>query len=137
MVNQDPVALAELETALGLPDVDPTKTSRVVNALQRASLLTLGDKVGPTQTKLLRYKVDDPAAWGRFFVPAFTREEYLNNAVFHNREWGRLSRLAVRGKDLLDAVGDATLVLNPYTRLEYGLPPLGSRRFGPSRLQPA
>lgn len=137
IVNQDPVALAELETALGLPDIDPTKTTRVINLLQRVNLLTLGNQVGPTQTKLLFYKLDDPMDWGRFFVPAFTRDEYLNNAIFRNREWARLSRLSVRGKGLLEAIGDATLVLNPYTRLEFRLPPLGSRKFGPSRLQPA
>jgi tetratricopeptide (TPR) repeat protein len=54
------------------------------------------------------------------YLPAFTRPEYLQDALYRNPAWFNLAVLDMQLGDLLDAIdSDVRLVINPWSDLEY------------------
>ena len=57
-------------------------------------------------------------------LPVFTQPEIMRAALARNPDWQSLTVLQVQGEALLAHVHpDVIIVINPWSRLEYQLPP--------------
>ena len=57
-------------------------------------------------------------------LPVFTQPEIMREALARNPDWQTLSVLQVQGRALMEHVHpNVIIVINPWSRLEYQLPP--------------
>jgi hypothetical protein len=102
-------------------DLDPNK---VRTAFERSHLLTLGAPVEPPSegSDLLHFTIDDKGT-EKVLLPTFTSVVALRQALLLNQDWQTLSVLEIDGGELLPNVdADVTVVVDPWTPLEYFLP---------------
>jgi hypothetical protein len=79
-----------------------------------------------SESDLLHFTIHDAQGSERVMLPVFTQPEIMRAALARNPDWQTLSVLQVQGQALLDHVHpDVFIVINPWSRLEYQLPPTG------------
>ena len=104
---------------------------RVREAVRSADIYVLGQPAGDTSVPgegtegdLLHFTRDDDAGAEVDLLPVFTNLTTMREALIRNPEWQTLSVLQISGGALLDNVDDdVTIVINPWTDLEYQLLP--------------
>jgi hypothetical protein len=92
--------------------------------------LSLGQPAGRMSTPqmgneadLLHFTLDDAGGVERVMLPVFTRPEVMREALARNPDWQTLAVLQVQGQGLLEHVSDdVTIVIDPWSRLEFHLP---------------
>ncbi|HXZ99376.1 MAG TPA: SseB family protein [Candidatus Binatia bacterium] len=120
-----------LEVAIALRGDRPEAAGAIREALESSDVYCLGQPAGHLATSqqgsesdLLHFTVDDAAGVERVMLPVFTSTEIMREALARNPDWQSLSVLVVKGGALLDHVDeDVIIVINPWSRLEYQLPP--------------
>jgi len=106
-------------------------TEGIAALLRGTDVLALGESAGEmsaqgqsTESDLLHFEVEHEGT-RRVMLPIFTRAEALRDAVLRNPDWQSLSILQVNGGSLLENRDpDVTLVLNPWSSLEFQIPPI-------------
>lgn len=105
-------------------DIDP---KRVNSMFKESDVWVLGFHKKASQpggTDILHFTIDDESGKERVMLPTFTSREALRQALTINKEWRNLTVLEVHGGDLLTNLKeDVTVVVDPWTTLEYRLPP--------------
>ena len=77
-----------------------------------------------TETDLLHFVIDDPAGHEQTLVPLYTRPEILRESLLRNPDWQTQEILAMDAAALLPNLDDdVTIVLNPWSALEYQVTP--------------
>jgi len=120
-----------LEVAIALKGDRPGGADAIREALGGSDVLCLGQPAGQmataqqgSESDLLHFSVDDSDGNERVMLPVFTSTEIMREALARNPDWQTLSVLQVQGGALLDHVAaDVIVVINPWSRLEYQLPP--------------
>lgn len=152
LTDSDEGVRASAEQMLGVLDLEQ-KIARdalpldVTNALLNAGMLALGAPAGEvtggdpwdealrgTESDLLHFTADATSAEDeeeeRVYLPIFTRPDLMVTPLQNNPDWQELLVLGIRGADLLTNVDDdVTMVINPWSDLEYQLTPYDRRRF--------
>ena len=103
---------------------------RVREGVGSANVYALGQPAGDTSvpghgtaSDLLHFTIDDAGA-EIVVLPVFTNPTAMREALIRNPEWQTHSVLQINGGALLDNIDDdVTVVINPWTDLEYQLPP--------------
>jgi hypothetical protein len=98
--------------------------------LSQSEVLALGEPAGDTsvpgqgsESNILHFSIDE-AGNDRWFMPVFTRAEFIESAVQRTPEWESYGVIELNGQELLAARDkDVTLVINPWSSLEFQLPP--------------
>jgi hypothetical protein len=111
-------------------EAQPDRDFRVREAVRSSDIYGLGMPAGDTslpgegsESDLLHFVIDD-ADTEVTLLPVFTNPTAMREALIRNPEWQSLSVLQINGGALLDNVDpDVTIVINPWTDLEYQLPP--------------
>jgi len=123
----DLASWADVEMAAEL-DAAILADAGVPAAFRRSTFLALGSPAGEvtdghgSQSDLLHFTA---GADGAEFLPVFTRMPALTTGLAKGGPmWWSLSVLSIEGGALLDNVDpDVTIVINPWTWLEYQIPP--------------
>jgi len=120
-VLESPLALLLEHPTTG--DIDPR---RVRSAFHESSVWVLGFPEEPSQpgsADLLHFVIDDDAGDEKVMLAAFTSRDALRQALILNKNWRDQTVLEVLGAELLANLDpDVTVVLDPWTTLEYRLP---------------
>jgi hypothetical protein len=127
-----------LEVAIALRGDRPDGAGAIREALGGTEVLCLGQPAGEmataqqgSESDLLHFTVDDAEGAERVMLPVFTSTEIMREALARNPDWQTLSVLQVRGEALLDHVAaEVIIVINPWSRLEYQLPPSARKPAG-------
>jgi hypothetical protein len=100
-------------------------------AVSRANVFALGEPAGNrtehggSESDLLHFTVDDPDGTEKVMLPLFSAPDYMAVPLQRNPEWQSMSVLQLDGDETLRNVDpDVTVVINPWSRLEFQLPPL-------------
>lgn len=130
-------ALRRLEDAIlaGDSSLDEAQ-ARVHDLLARTDVYVLGHPAGEitnealgrhgTESDVLHFSVKENGT-ELVLLPLFTRPLIMAQALMRNPEWQTLSVLRLHGRDLLDSVADdVALGINPWSRLEFLIPPRAS-----------
>ncbi|MGP8161577.1 MAG: SseB family protein [Candidatus Dormibacteria bacterium] len=120
-----------LEVAITLKGDSPDAVDAVRTELGKADVFCLGQPAGHMATSqqgsesdLLHFTIHDAEGAERVMLPVFTQPEIMRAALARNPDWQTLSVLQVQGQGLLDHVHpDVIIVINPWSRLEFQLPP--------------
>jgi len=120
-----------LEVAIALKGDGPDAVDAIRAELSRAEIFCLGQPAGQMATSqqgsesdLLHFTIHDAQGAERVMLPVFTQPEIMRAALTRNPDWQTLSVLQVQGQALLDNVHpDVIVVINPWSRLEFQLPP--------------
>jgi hypothetical protein len=120
-----------LEVAIALKGDSPDAVEAIRAELSRAEILCLGQPAGHMATSqqgsesdLLHFTIHDAQGAERVMLPVFTQPEIMRAALARNPDWQTLSVLQVQGQALLENVHpDVIVVINPWSRLEFQLPP--------------
>jgi hypothetical protein len=123
----DLAGVSTLESAL----ITGQGVSAVRDLLTSAEVFVLGEPAGDTsvpgvgsESDILHYSADSDGGDERAFMPLFTRVDVLKRALEENSEWESLSVLRVDGGALLKSRdNDVTLVINPWSKLEFEILP--------------
>jgi hypothetical protein len=132
---EEPVEQQALEAAIADESLSWRKLPIVIGLVARTNVYALGEPAGDvsvpgqgTESDLLHFTVDSDGQ-ERVMLPVFTRSDLMSEALARNPNWGSLSVLELDGEDLLRAYDpDVTLVLNPWSSLEFQIPPEARRR---------
>jgi hypothetical protein len=127
-VGQDPLDAAIAGRARGsgkLADVLRSLTTSDIYALGRVES-DASATGADAKSDLLQFAVEADGK-PRFIMPVFTQPEILRQALLRNPDWQTQSVLEMSGSDLLPAIGDdVTVIINPWSDLEYEIPPKGT-----------
>lgn len=126
-----------LEVAITLKGDSPDAIDAIRGELSRAQVFCLGQPAGHmataqqgSESDLLHFTLHDSQGTERVMLPVFTQPEIMREALARNPDWQTLSVLQVQGQALLEHVHpDVIIVINPWSRLEFQLPP-GVREAG-------
>jgi len=121
-----------LEVAIALKGDSPDAIDAIRTELGKTEVFCLGQPAGHmataaqgSESDLLHFTLQDPQGAERIMLPVFTQTEIMREALNRNPDWQTLSVLQVQGQALLDHVHpDVIIVINPWSRLEYQLPPM-------------
>jgi hypothetical protein len=98
--------------------------------LGKVNILALGSPAGivtgshGTESDLLHFTIDAPDGSEIVMLPIFTDDSVLREALIRNPEWQDMSVLEIAAASLLGVVDpDVTVVLNPWSPLEFQIPP--------------
>jgi hypothetical protein len=127
-----------LEVVIALKGDSPEALDVVRGELARAEVYCLGQPAGhmasPLQgneSDLLHFTIHDPQGVERVMLPVFTQPEIMREALARNPDWQTLSVLQVQGRALMENVHPTvSIVINPWSRLEYHLPPVALQGAG-------
>lgn len=119
-----------LEVVIALRSDQPDASNKVRAQFAKTDVYALGQPAGDTsipgtgtESDLLHFAIDDGAGGEKIMLPVFTRPDIMREALLKNPEWQTLMVLQVNGGALLDNLDkDVTVVINPWSRLEYQLP---------------
>lgn len=112
--------------------IDVTANAAAVESLLRQTqLYTLGHPAGDisiaghgTESDILHFTIDESQGVERTYMPLFTRADVMRKSLLRNPGWQELSILEVNGGDLIvNRDADVTLVINPWSKLEFQLGP--------------
>ncbi len=126
MANMHP-----LEVLIAIKRTGPEHMQKIREEFSRSEVFALGMAAGSqtedgssTEGDLLHFAIDDEDTGDeKIMFPVFTRPDAIREAVNRNPDWMQLSVLQVKGDDLLEHLEhDVTIVVNPWTDLEYLLP---------------
>jgi hypothetical protein len=117
-----------LESAIGA-DADEASVRSLLAKCE--AVIALGTPAGDTsipgtgsETDLLHFVIDDPAGHEQTFVPLYTRQETLRESLLRNPDWQTLGILQIDASALLSSLDDdVTVVVNPWSALEYQIAP--------------
>jgi len=120
-----------LEVAIALKGDSPDAVEAIRAELSSAEIFCLGQPAGHMATSqqgsesdLLHFTIHDAQGAERVMLPVFTQPEIMRAALARNPDWQTLSVLQVQGQALLENVHpDVIVVINPWSRLEFQLPP--------------
>jgi hypothetical protein len=120
-----------LDTAILEARKQPGLASRVRQRLMTDQVYALGYPAGDmampgmgTESDLLHFTIDDESKTERVMLPVFTRVDVMREALKRNPDWQTLMVLQVNGAALLENVDqDVVIVVNPWSPLEFQLPP--------------
>ena len=120
-----------LEVAITLKGDSPDAFETIRSELSRADIFCLGQPAGQmataqqgSESDLLHFTIHDAQGSERVMLPVFTQPEIMRAALARNPDWQSLTVLQVQGEALLAHVHpDVIIVINPWSRLEYQLPP--------------
>ena len=120
-----------LEVAIALKGDSPDAFETIRSELSRADIFCLGQPAGQmataqqgSESDLLHFTIHDAQGSERVMLPVFTQPEIMRAALARNPDWQSLTVLQVQGEALLAHVHpDVIIVINPWSRLEYQLPP--------------
>lgn len=120
-----------LEVVIALKGDKPEAVTAVKDQFGKTEVYCLGQPAGDlsvpgqgSESDLLHFTVDDAKGVERVMLPVFTRPDIMKEALLRNPDWQTLSVLQVNGRALLDNVDDdVIIVINPWSRLEFQLPP--------------
>jgi hypothetical protein len=118
-------AMLELKSSAG--------TGLVRKELEKTDIYALGHPAGDTsvpgygtESDVLHFSIDEEGK-ERVMLPVFTRPEIIRDALLKNPEWQTLSVLLINGKSLLDSADpEVTVVVNPWSDMEYQIPVAGA-----------
>jgi SseB protein N-terminal domain len=119
-----------LEAVITSEALGSGKLAAVVELLAKSNIYALGEPAGDTsasgqgtESDLLHFTVEADGE-DQTMLPVFTQSDFLKDALERNPDWGTLSVLELVGSDLLHARDpDVTLVVNPWSSLEFQIPP--------------
>jgi hypothetical protein len=119
-----------LEVAIALQGDRPEAVGAIRDALRGTEVFCLGHPAGHlatpqqgSESDLLHFNIADPGGQERVMLPVFTSTEIMREAMARNPDWQSLSVLRVQGGPLLDHIDtEVSIVINPWSRLEYHLP---------------
>ena len=122
-----------LEVAITLKGDSPDAFETIRSELSRADIFCLGQPAGQmataqqgSESDLLHFTIHDAQGSEQVMLPVFTQPEIMRAALARNPDWQTLAVLQVQGQALLEHVHtDVIIVINPWSRLEYQLPPTG------------
>jgi prevent-host-death family protein len=128
--------LAALEATIRSVAGKPDAVSDVREALFHTHVFVLGLPAGDTsapgrgtESNIVTYSMVDDGR-SAVLMPVFTNVEALRSALTSKAEWQSLSVLQVSGNALVENVDpDVTLVIDPWSDLEFHVPPMESRRL--------
>lgn len=116
--------------------------SRVLEAIWTTQIYALGAPAGQksrnrgTESDLLHFTIDDEAGTEIVLLPIFTTLSRIQPAIIMNPSWSLLSVLQLDGAALLQNIDDEVHVaINPWTDLEFRLPPHAQIRDKLSQLE--
>jgi hypothetical protein len=120
-----------LEVAIALKGDSPDAVESVRGELAKSEVFCLGQPAGHMATSqqgsesdLLHFTIHDAQGVERVMLPVFTQPEIMREALARNPDWQTLSVLQVQGRALMEKVHPSVIiVINPWSRLEYQLPP--------------
>jgi hypothetical protein len=120
-----------LEVAIALKGDSPDAFETIRGELSHADVFCLGQPAGQmataqqgSESDLLHFTIHDAQGSERVMLPVFTQPEIMRAALARNPDWQSLTVLQVQGEALLAHVHpDVIIVINPWSRLEYQLPP--------------
>jgi hypothetical protein len=123
-----------LEVLITIRGDKPDVAESVREELGKAAVYCLGQPAGEvsdaglgSESDLLHFTVDEAKGVERVMLPVFTRPDVMREALLRNPDWQSLAVLQVSGRALLDNVDvDVTIVINPWTRLEFRLAPVAA-----------
>lgn len=122
-----------LEAAIKGLRESPDPQAAVRQAMSASPVLTLGlpagevTPMGGSEADLLHFSADDDNGVEREFLPVFTSAEALKTALHRNLEWWPLNVLVNNGGELLRKIeGQVTVIVDPWTDLEFTLAPRDS-----------
>ena len=126
-----PAATAELATTPASHDVELEEAIRATSndaavreRLRNSDVLVLGTRAGAIDSDLLHFTADDAGDVEHVYMPIFTRIDVLQSALERNPEWKTLDVMETSGGALLDnRDDDVTLVIDPWSPLEFQIPP--------------
>jgi prevent-host-death family protein len=129
----DQLDTASLEEAIRSASASPDPVAAVRNALTQVDVFAIGSPAGDlsvpgrgTESDIVTYPGDDPGSV--VMMPVFTAVELLRDALIRVSEWQSLSILQVNGQELVHNVDpDVTIVVDPWSDLEFHIPPTGRR----------
>jgi hypothetical protein len=124
-----PVAL---ESAIMLAD-GLAGATLVREHLARSTVYTLGRlpaefaaSGSAPESDILHFRAGDQHSGEHMVTPVFTRPEAMSVALRSNPAWNALTVIAVQGGSLLENLDlDVTVVINPWTPLEFHVPVAG------------
>jgi hypothetical protein len=119
-----------LDTAIAMHPDAPGKLAEVRGVLAASDVYALGGPAGEisvpgqgTESDLLHFTIDANGE-DRVMLPVFTQPDILRQTLLRNPDWQSLSVLQINGGDLLSARDpDVTLIINPWSQLEFQIPP--------------
>ena len=126
MIETQGTSLPRIEHSLALSDNEPRKPGLVTRDLANADEYVLGNATDAgDESDLLHFTANAADGKEHLYLPVFSRLDLLGTAVQRVPEWEGLTVLRVKGSDVLASVdADVTLVLNPWTKLAFQLPPM-------------
>src|SRR6266566_4135668 len=127
--------LASLEDTIRSVAGKPEAVSQVREALMHTPVFVLGRPAGDasvprrgTESSIVTYSIG--AGERGVLLPVFTNVEALRSALIGKPEWQSLAVLQISGSALVENVDpDVTLVINPWSDLEFHIPPIESRKL--------
>ena len=124
-----------LEVVIALRGDKDDAVQSVRDQFGKTDIYALGQPAGDTsipgqgtESDLLHFTIDDETGLEKVLLPVFTRPDIMREALLRNPDWQTLSVLQINGQALLDNVdSDVTIVINPWSRLEFQIPPAPGR----------
>lgn len=126
MANMHP-----LEVLIAIKRTSKEHDKKIREEFSRTDIYALGMAAGETKPDgsgtegdLLHFAIDDEeSGQEKIMFPVFTRPDAIREAITRNPDWLQLSVLQVKGDDLLEHLEhDVTIVINPWTDIEYQFP---------------
>jgi tetratricopeptide (TPR) repeat protein len=129
--------LSPLDEAIALQADEPGGAAAVLTRFLTSDIYALGSPGGDlsvpgrgTESNLLHFTVDDETGVEQVLLPVFTQPALMRHALLRNPDWQRLSVLQIGGRALYEnAADDATIVVNPWSRLQFALPARPAKRI--------
>jgi SseB protein N-terminal domain len=125
---EDDQASARLEEIIAEGGEGEDRVQKVRDALSASSVVALGQPAGDplategTESDLLHFTIEKSGV-DKVMLPVFTRRELADEALRRNPDWQSLTYLQMPGGRLLENVDpDVSVVINPWTRVEFILP---------------
>jgi hypothetical protein len=120
-----------LEVVIALRGDKDDAIPSVRDQFAKTEIYALGQPAGDTsvpgqgtESDLLHFTIDDEDGTEKVLLPVFTRPDIMREALLRNPDWQTLSVLQINGQALLENVdADVTIVINPWSRLEFQIPP--------------
>ena len=120
-----------LEVVIALRGEKDDAVTSVRDQFSKTDIYALGQPAGDTsvpgqgtESDLLHFTIDADDGTEKVMLPVFTRPDIMREALLRNPDWQTLSVLQINGQALLDNVdSDVTIVINPWSKLEFQIPP--------------
>jgi prevent-host-death family protein len=131
----DQLDTASVEDAIRTAAAAPDPVSAVREALMGVNVFAIGsparDVLAPgrgTESDIVTYAIEGDDGQRGVMLPVFTRADVLRSALIREPDWQTLAIFQLNGKELVQNVDpDVTIVIDPWSDLEFHVPPTGRR----------